>query len=371
LIAAGAAVGVLLLGLVVLWAAGVFRVKTKDGTIVLENLPADAEVVVDGETLTIKSSDGKAVAISVAAGKKHQLQVKKEGFKVFGEEVEIDAGGRRAIRVRLEQEARAVPQPVPSVVGVWEHSVPSKRIKGRREFMPDGTIKGAAGGLRATWLQEGSTLTLTWGDQGTLGRGIWVDKCTVAPDGKSYTGRDLGNDLVFGKRIENPVVVMTTSLGTIKIELYPDKAPVTVANFLAYVDSGFYDGTIFHRVIPTFVIQGGGIEAGKTPDAPKTTREPIKNESANDLSNERGTIAMARTDRPDSATSQFFINVMDNGIFDRANARDRVGYCVFGKVIEGMDVIDKINAVETRTVGNHKNVPVKDVVIESVRRAKQ
>jgi cyclophilin family peptidyl-prolyl cis-trans isomerase len=168
---------------------------------------------------------------------------------------------------------------------------------------------------------------------------------------------------------KSPVVVMKTSLGTIKIELYPDKAPKTVKNFLDYVDSKFYDGTVFHRVIPTFMIQGGGIEAGKSPDMPKKTGTPIDNESDNGLSNKRGTIAMARTRAPKSATSQFFINVKDNDLLDKANARDKVGYCVFGKVIEGMDVVDKIKDVETRTVGEHENVPVKDVVIESVRRA--
>jgi peptidyl-prolyl cis-trans isomerase B (cyclophilin B) len=168
---------------------------------------------------------------------------------------------------------------------------------------------------------------------------------------------------------KNPVVVMKTSLGTIKIELYADKAPKTVKNFLDYVDSKFYDGTTFHRVIPTFMIQGGGIEVGKTPDSPKKTGPEIENESDNGLTNKRGTLAMARTPKPNSATSQFFINVKDNDLLDRANARDKVGYCVFGKVIEGMDVVDKIKDVETRTVGEHENVPVKDVVIESIRRA--
>jgi cyclophilin family peptidyl-prolyl cis-trans isomerase len=169
---------------------------------------------------------------------------------------------------------------------------------------------------------------------------------------------------------KNPVVVMKTSLGTVKIELYPDKAPATVKNFLAYVDAKFYDGTIFHRVIgkpssrEDFMIQGGGYEPGKFPREEKKTGAPIKNESDNGLSNKRGTIAMARTPKPDSATSQFYINVKDNNFLDKANAQDKVGYCVFGKVIDGMDVVDKIKAVETRG-----SVPVKDVVIESVRRA--
>jgi cyclophilin family peptidyl-prolyl cis-trans isomerase len=166
---------------------------------------------------------------------------------------------------------------------------------------------------------------------------------------------------------KNPVVVMETSLGTIKIELYPDKAPITVKNFLQYVDDKFYDGTIFHRVIEDFMIQGGGFQPGMKE---KKTRAPIKNESSNGLSNKRGTIAMARTNRPDSATAQFYINVKDNNFLDKAQARDRVGYCVFGKVIEGMDVVDKIRRVKTGTQGDFENVPSDDVVIKSVRRAK-
>src|SRR5947209_1649416 len=130
-------------------------------------------------------------------------------------------------------------------------------------------------------------------------------------------------------RAANPVVIMETSAGTIKIELFQDKAPGTVKNFLQYVDDKHYDGTIFHRVIPTFMIQGGGMEPGMKE---KKTRDPIKNESTNGLANERGTIAMARTDIPDSATAQFFINVKDNDFLNRAKAKDKVGYAVFGKV---------------------------------------
>ncbi len=163
-------------------------------------------------------------------------------------------------------------------------------------------------------------------------------------------------------------VVMETSLGTIKIELDSEKAPVTVQNFLAYVDEGFYDGTVFHRVIPNFMIQGGGMEPGMKQ---KKTRATIKNESSNGLENKRGTLAMARTSVPDSASSQFFINVVDNAFLDRARAQDRVGYCVFGKVVEGMDVVDKIKAVKTTTKAGHGDVPVTDVVIQSVRRDEQ
>jgi len=164
----------------------------------------------------------------------------------------------------------------------------------------------------------------------------------------------------------NPVVDIETSMGTIKVELYPEKAPITVKNFLDYTDDKFYDGTLFHRVIEDFMIQGGGFERGLKE---KKGKPPIANESANGLSNARGTIAMARETAPDTATSEFFINTVDNTRLDRANARDKVGYCVFGKVIEGMDVVDKIRAVETGRRGEQEDVPVQDVIIKSVRRA--
>ena len=161
-------------------------------------------------------------------------------------------------------------------------------------------------------------------------------------------------------------VLMETSHGPMTIELDDEKAPVTVANFLSYVDEGFFDNTIFHRVIPNFMIQGGGFEPGMRQ---KTTKAPIQNESSNGLQNKRGTLAMARTNVADSATAQFFINVVDNSFLDRANAQDGVGYAVFGRVVEGMDVVDKIKAVPTGSRGGHQNVPTQDVVITSVRRA--
>jgi cyclophilin family peptidyl-prolyl cis-trans isomerase len=172
---------------------------------------------------------------------------------------------------------------------------------------------------------------------------------------------------------KNPVVVIETSMGAIKVELFEKDAPVTVKNFLGYVDDKYYDGTLFHRVIgkpvsdKDFMIQGGGYEPGMKE---KKAKAPIKNESSNGLSNKRGTIAMAREDKPDTAASEFFINVADNEFLDKAKARDKVGYCVFGKVIDGMDVVDKIKAVKTRTKGDFEDVPVEDVVIKSVRRAK-
>jgi cyclophilin family peptidyl-prolyl cis-trans isomerase len=157
-----------------------------------------------------------------------------------------------------------------------------------------------------------------------------------------------------------PVVLMETSLGAIKIELNEDKAPITVKNFLSYVDDKFYDNTIFHRVIDGFMIQGGGFDPGMKQ---KTTKAPIKNESPNGLSNVRGSIAMARTNNPDSATAQFYINVGDN-----SGSLDKPRYCVFGKVIDGMDVVDKIKAVKTGSRAGHQDVPAQDVAIKSVRR---
>jgi cyclophilin family peptidyl-prolyl cis-trans isomerase len=172
----------------------------------------------------------------------------------------------------------------------------------------------------------------------------------------------LGMVAANGARAANPVVAMETSMGTIKIELDEAKAPVTVKNFLGYVKDKHYDGTIFHRVIDGFMIQGGGFEPGMKQ---KKTKEPIKNESNNGLSNSKYTIAMARTSDPDSATAQFYINVKDNKALDGANGQ--AGYAVFGKVIEGADVVDKIKAVKTGTKAGHRDVPLEDVVIKSVK----
>jgi cyclophilin family peptidyl-prolyl cis-trans isomerase len=161
--------------------------------------------------------------------------------------------------------------------------------------------------------------------------------------------------------VKNPSVVMKTSLGSVTIELYPDKAPETVKNFLQYVNDKFYDGTIFHRVINNFMIQGGGFTAdGKQ----KPTRAPIKNEAANKLKNDAGTVAMARTNDPNSATSQFYINVKNNGPLNYQDSSPQgIGYCVFGKVTSGMDVVEKIKAVPT----GPQDVPKTEVVIESIR----
>jgi peptidyl-prolyl cis-trans isomerase B (cyclophilin B) len=156
------------------------------------------------------------------------------------------------------------------------------------------------------------------------------------------------------------MIKLHTNHGMIGIELDADKAPQSVANFLAYVEAGHYDNTIFHRVIDGFMIQGGGFEPGMKQ---KSTREPVANEAANGLKNSRGTIAMARTSAPHSATAQFFINIGDNDFLDYPG-QDGWGYCVFGRVTEGMDVIDRIRAVRTGRAGFHENVPVEDVVIE-------
>lgn len=162
---------------------------------------------------------------------------------------------------------------------------------------------------------------------------------------------------------ENPKVLLTTSLGEIEIELAADKAPISVENFLAYVDSGYYAGTQFHRVIPGFMVQGGGFDADLQQ---KQTRAPIKNEADNGLHNVRGTLAMARTQVRDSATSQFFINHKDNAFLDHGS-RD-FGYAVFGKVVRGMEVVDQIAQVPTGNRAGQQNVPNKPVLILEAKR---
>jgi cyclophilin family peptidyl-prolyl cis-trans isomerase len=169
--------------------------------------------------------------------------------------------------------------------------------------------------------------------------------------------------------VENPRVTMETSLGNITLELYPDKAPSTVANFLSYVDEGFYNGTIFHRVIRGFMIQGGGFTESMKE---KPTRAPITNEADNGLKNERGTIAMARTPDPNSATAQFFINAKDNTFLNFKNkSPEGYGYCVFGKVTKGLDVVDAIEKTPTTTKGFYQDVPAKPVVIKKAYRVKE
>lgn len=167
---------------------------------------------------------------------------------------------------------------------------------------------------------------------------------------------------------QNPRVRMTTNVGVIELELFADKAPQTVKNFLSYVERGHYNGLIFHRVIPSFMIQGGGFAPGM---AEKTTSAPIKNEADNGLKNAAGAIAMARTSDPHSASAQFFINTVNNPNLDhRGQTTQGWGYCVFGKVSQGMEIVKKIESVPTGSVGPFENVPKKDVVIEKVERIK-
>lgn len=161
----------------------------------------------------------------------------------------------------------------------------------------------------------------------------------------------------------NPTVEMTTSLGKITIELAADKAPKSVANFLQYAKEGFYDGTVFHRVIPGFMVQGGGFDAKMNQ---KPTRQPVENEAKNGLKNLRGTLAMARKPDPHSATAQFFINHKDNAFLDYPG-QDGWGYTVFGKVTAGMDIVDKMTQVPTGNAGMHQNVPQTPIIIQNVK----
>jgi peptidyl-prolyl cis-trans isomerase A (cyclophilin A) len=169
----------------------------------------------------------------------------------------------------------------------------------------------------------------------------------------------------FAASNKNPLVVMETSKGTVKLELFQKEAPISVANFIGYVNNGFYDGTIFHRVIREFMIQGGGFTADLKQ---KPAKAPIKNEAANGLKNQRGTLAMARTGIVDSATAQFFINLVDNKFLDhRDTSTQGYGYAVFGKVVEGMDVVDRIARSKTGYVPRFENIPDETVLIKSIR----
>ena len=162
-----------------------------------------------------------------------------------------------------------------------------------------------------------------------------------------------------------PSVEFQTNQGDFTVELYPEKAPKTVANFLQYVKEGYYENTIFHRVINHFMIQGGGFERDLSE---KNTRAAVVNEAGNGLLNQTGTIAMARTADPDSATAQFFVNLIDNQFLDYTGPDpDQIGYCVFGKVTSGMDVVQKIGVTQTNTVGRYSDVPVKPIIIKSAK----
>lgn len=221
-------------------------------------------------------------------------------------------------------------------------------------------------GVRRVW-SRGRTFAST----GALALCVLSFGCTCAPEKKqpeptggtkepAQESKQGAPDL--SQKEETVNVVVKTSKGEISIELNREKAPRTVENFLEYLEAGHFSGTIFHRVIPGFMVQGGGFDASM---AQKPTRKPIRIESSNGLKNERGTIAMARTNVPDSATSQFFINLIDNDFLNYVSA-DKPGYTVFGKVTSGMDVVDEIAKVRTGNQGMHADVPLEAVVIESV-----
>lgn len=213
---------------------------------------------------------------------------------------------------------------------------------------PSGSTQ-LAGQAQGDATQDDATKSDSGGTTATGDAGTSDPKDTGAPTGSS------------------PVVIVETNLGTIELELNEAKAPISVANFLAYVDKKFYDGVLFHRVIPKFMIQGGGIA---TDGSPKSTDAPIKNEAGNGLKNLRGSLAMARTNQIDSGTSQFFINHKDNDFLDHKDESAKgFGYAVFGKVTKGMDVVDKIAAVKTTGAkGQPADKPLTDVVITSIRR---
>ena len=173
------------------------------------------------------------------------------------------------------------------------------------------------------------------------------------------------SDIIHDNEItkETKLIKLSTNMGDITIELFKEKAPETVANFLKYTNDGKFNGTIFHRVIPNFMIQGGG----HLPDMSQiVSYDPIINESDNDLSNKKGTIAMARTSSPNSATSQFFINLRDNEFLDRSNASDGYGYCVFGQVTDGIEIVEQIGAVATGNNAGHSDVPLESITITEV-----
>jgi len=206
---------------------------------------------------------------------------------------------------------------------------------------PPRTARAAAGALAAAWLLAAAALP-------------------GCPDAEKRKDARMSEP----RTVPDAVVVMETTEGKIRLRLDGAKAPISTASFLAYVKDRHYDGTIFHRVMPGFMIQGGGFAPDMTQ---RSTRDAIRNESANGLTNARGTLAMARTNDPHSATAQFFINLADNDFLDRKRAADGWGYAVFGRVVEGMDVVDRIAKVRTRTVGAHEHVPIEPVVITSVR----
>lgn len=215
------------------------------------------------------------------------------------------------------------------------------------------------------WMGFALTMALAGGLSATAQDGMDAPPVPGAAEEAIAAAPEAAPDAEEAK--ETDMVIIKTTMGDIRVKLAADKAPLTAANFLAYADAGHYDGTIFHRVIDGFMIQGGGFDKDMVQ---KPTRAPIKNEAANGLQNKRGTLAMARTMVVDSATSQFFINVKDNGFLDfRAPNPQGFGYCVFGEVVEGMDVVDRIKAAKTGVKAGMSDVPLETVEIVSVKRA--
>jgi cyclophilin family peptidyl-prolyl cis-trans isomerase len=269
----------------------------------------------------------------------------------------------------------------PVVVGPAADAGDNRTVKPGDTVTLDGS--GSRGnGLRYRWRQiSGTAVTLTNGD--TVAATFTAPAYSAGSDDElvfdlavtDSVPRTVSDRVVITVRdptLSDRAVVIATSMGEIKLELEVEKAPITVANFLQYVDDKFYDNTIFHRVIAGFVIQGGGYTAGMNE---KATRDPIENEADNGLSNVRGTIAMARLTDPDTATSQFFINVKNN--IKNGDGKSNLdpggvstdGYTVFGHVTDGLDVVDRIAAVATGQQSGQQDVPTEDVTIESIRRA--
>jgi cyclophilin family peptidyl-prolyl cis-trans isomerase len=253
------------------------------------------------------------------------------------------------------------PRPAPTSTAVTTPDVAARQQTARLPDAPTGE-EGSSTGLRNFILVVLGIIVLA-------GIGVYMlpgDKTNPKKKGGDTDFTDVGPSLnKFSD--SGPIVVIDTSMGAIKVQLDAEHAPITTANFLKYVDAKHYDGLIFHRVIRDFMIQGGGFRPGMGRELP--TGQGISNEAKNGLRNERGTIAMARTSDPNSATAQFFINTADNSQKLGPGGVDRFGYAVFGRVIDGMNVVDEIREVQTHTVGGHENVPAKDVLIKSIRRA--
>jgi cyclophilin family peptidyl-prolyl cis-trans isomerase len=264
------------------------------------------------------------------------------------------------------------PSVTPGATGPTANAGPDERAVGGTSYTLDGS-ESRGGGLTYLWRQVlGRTVTLS--DASSVSPSFTVPDFIAdgdnllrfelaVTDRNNRTVTDRVDITIGNPDLSDRQVRIETNYGTFTVELNPELAPITTANFLQYVDDGFYDSTIFHRVIAGFVVQGGGFNVGLTA---KETRGPIANESSNGLQNDRGTIAMARTDDPNSATSQWFVNLVDNDFLNRSDTN--AGYCVFGRVIDGMSVLDQIATVETGSVSGFEDVPLTDVILRTARR---